>query len=206
MDKTCNQCKITKPRTLEFFYKKLNSLSSLCKDCRDSNNRQYRIDNAANLKEKRSKYYLDNIESHKKRYSERYTLKKRETCEKNNQYAVKRYHSDSVYRFSFIIAAQLRNVLYKDAKYTEKSRMYDITGLTGTELFNYLWGTFEYNYGIPRGWVDRSQVQIDHIIPKSQGKTEDEVRKLNHYTNLQLLLKEDNQSKRAKYHKGELNE
>lgn len=39
------------------------------------------------------------------------------------------------------------------------------------------------------------EVQVDHIIPLQTAKTTDEVIKLCHYTNLQLLRKEDNLKK-----------
>ena len=41
-------------------------------------------------------------------------------------------------------------------------------------------------------------VHIDHIIPMSTAKSEEEVIKLNQYTNLQLLKAEDNLEKSDK--------
>ena len=40
---------------------------------------------------------------------------------------------------------------------------------------------------------------IDHIVPLVTAKTEEEVIKLNHYTNLQPLWAKDNLSKGGKY-------
>jgi hypothetical protein len=47
-------------------------------------------------------------------------------------------------------------------------------------------------------WDNHGEWHIDHIIPISSGKTEDEVLKLCHYTNLQPLWKEDNLKKSDK--------
>jgi hypothetical protein len=47
------------------------------------------------------------------------------------------------------------------------------------------------NYGFD-GW------HIDHIVPLATAKTEEQVAKLNHYTNLQPLWAKDNMSKGAK--------
>lgn len=41
-------------------------------------------------------------------------------------------------------------------------------------------------------WDNRSEWHIDHIIPLASAKTEEELAKLCHYTNLQPLWAEDN--------------
>lgn len=43
--------------------------------------------------------------------------------------------------------------------------------------------------------MELKKVHIDHIIPLATAKTEEDVIKLCHYTNLQLLKGEDNLSK-----------
>ena len=44
-------------------------------------------------------------------------------------------------------------------------------------------------------WENYGEWEIDHIIPISSGKTEEDVMKLCHYKNLQPLWKEDNRKK-----------
>lgn len=63
-------------------------------------------------------------------------------------------------------------------------------------LKNYLEYTFFLNYGIE--YVGQ-EVHIDHIIPISYAKNEEQVLNLNNYTNLQYLTPEDNISKSNKY-------
>ena len=58
------------------------------------------------------------------------------------------------------------------------------------ELYIYLRETFKNNYGYD--WNGIEKVHIDHIIPLSVAKTEKDVMKLCHYTNLQLLKAKDN--------------
>ena len=47
-------------------------------------------------------------------------------------------------------------------------------------------------------WDNRSEWHIDHIIPLSSAKTDEEIYKLCHYTNLQPLWAEDNLKKSNK--------
>jgi len=47
-------------------------------------------------------------------------------------------------------------------------------------------------------WNGIEKVQIDHIKPLKYAKTEEEVIKLCHYTNLQLLKEKDNLEKSFK--------
>lgn len=53
--------------------------------------------------------------------------------------------------------------------------------------------TYEDIYDVE--WDGKGIVHIDHIKPLATAKTEEEVIKLCHYTNLQLLKGEDNLSK-----------
>ena len=51
-------------------------------------------------------------------------------------------------------------------------------------------------------WANRGEWHIDHIIPLSSAKTEEDVIRLNHYTNFRPLWKEDNQIKSNKIMEG----
>ena len=48
-------------------------------------------------------------------------------------------------------------------------------------------------------WENQGKWHLDHIIPISSAKTEEDVIRLNHYTNFQPLWAEDNFKKGKKY-------
>lgn len=79
--------------------------------------------------------------------------------------------------------------------YKKDKRTYDIIGLQPEEFKVYLENTFFNNYGYKYNGED---VHIDHIIPLATAMTIEEVGKLCHYTNLQMLKPEDNLEKGKK--------
>ena len=91
------------------------------------------------------------------------------------------------------------NIIYSSLKrkgYTKKSRTYEIIGCSYEFLLGYLEGKFEKwmnweNYGKYNGDFNHG-FDIDHIIPLSSASNEEELIKLNHYTNLQPLCSKIN--------------
>ena len=74
--------------------------------------------------------------------------------------------------------------------------MVDIIGCTEKELKEHLYKTFFDNYGYD--YDGKEDVHIDHIVPLAKADTEEEVKRLCHYTNLQLLKAKDNLQKYCK--------
>jgi hypothetical protein len=83
---------------------------------------------------------------------------------------------------------------FKRKGYTKKSRTYNILGEEWSVVKQHMESLFKEGMT----WDNHGEWHIDHIIPISLGKTEDEVLKLCHYTNLQPLWKEDNLKKSDK--------
>ena len=90
--------------------------------------------------------------------------------------------------------------MIKKKNYIKKEETSKIIGLEINEFVNYLLQTFKNNYGYE--WDKVEPVHIDHIIPLATAKTEEDIIKLCHYTNLQLLKAEDNLKKGKKINKG----
>lgn len=122
----------------------------------------------------------------------------------NNEYQRKRKNNDPIYKFKCNIRTAINNLL-KNRNFIKKSRTFDIVGCSFEELKSYLESKWEPwmnwdNYGKYSGELDYGW-DLDHIIPISSAKTEEEIIKLNHHSNLQPLcsyinrfIKKDSQS------------
>lgn len=149
----------------------------------------------ANNKEKVKKYQKKRYEEKNEKIKE--SVKKyriinrdkinlyRKTCrEKNNLYKIKSNYQ-----------TMISKVLKRNG-YTKISKAHQILGCSFEEFKQYIEKQFEpwmnwENYGLYNGELNYGW-DIDHVIPQSQGKTEEEITKLNHYTNLKPLCSKIN--------------
>lgn len=98
----------------------------------------------------------------------------------------------------FKLKEQIRNLIrnsYRRTGFHKNSKTADILGCDFDTLNSHLRATWLKNYGIE--W-DGEDYHIDHIVPLATAKTEDEVRALCHYDNLQMLKPSDNIAKSDK--------
>lgn len=138
----------------------------------------------------RANYYanLDRAKEYRKANRERINKQKRE-------YEKLKRDTDKVY----FIKQKIRSVIYKSFArkgFQKISLAEEVTGMSGTDLCSYLLQTFKDNYGYE--WDGVEGVHIDHIVPLASANTEEEVKRLCHYSNLQLLKAFDNLSKHDK--------
>lgn len=200
--KICKKCGIEKD-IKEFrnkFEKRLNKsyLYSYCKECEKKDLKEYKINNKekiAELSKKHNKKYNSNREYHNKYQKDYYKKHKDEISKKQNEYRAKKRKKDYLYK----LKEQIRSLIwiaYKHKGFLKSKKTEKILGCNFEDFHNHLLQTFRDNYGYEYNF--KEEVHIDHIIPLATAKTEDEVTKLNHYTNLQLLKAKDNMEKRDK--------
>ena len=144
--------------------------------------KEYHKTHKSEIKEKAKQYYSDNKEK-KKEYRNSHK-------EEKNEYYKKRRQSDNMFKLKHSIRDIIGSSLRRKS-FTKKLRTQNILGCSFEEFKIYLESKFEpwmswenkgkYNGELNYGW------DIDHIIPLAPAKTEDEIIKLNHYTNLQPL-------------------
>ena len=184
-NKNCRVCKIEKEQ-LAFkkskYYK--SGYSTICKDCHNLQSRAHSKTEKGNLAKKN---YLS---------SEKGRIIRKTTCARHYQSRTKnRLKNDSLFKLMHNIRINIRDT-FKRKKFYKKNKTKRILGCSIEELKNHLEATFKNNYN--RDKVESDIVEIDHIIPISSAKNEIELFNLNHYSNLQLLLRTDNRKKSAK--------
>jgi hypothetical protein len=132
----------------------------------------------------------ENILTYKKEWSEK---NKEKVKVKKNLYHSLRLKNDVIFRLKCVMRSRLLSFL-KTRNITKKNKTFDIVGCTPQFLKEHL----EIQFTDGMTWDNRSEWHIDHIIPLSSAKTEDELYKLCHYENLQPLWAEDNLKKSNK--------
>jgi len=104
-----------------------------------------------------------------------------------------RIQIDPLYKIACTCKNRIRN--YYRSKGLKKSKdTFDMIGCTPTELRDHLQSQFT----VGMTFENHGEWHIDHIIPLASAKTEEEIIKLCHYTNLQPLWAKDNWSKGTK--------
>lgn len=118
----------------------------------------------------------------------------------NPDYIKNKKQTDPLFKLNYNIRSMTSNAFKRACqnKYKKGKKTEYILGCTMETFISYLQNQFKpgmllENYGQgPGKW------NIDHIIPISSAKTEEEIYKLSHYTNLQPLWWEENMAKGAK--------
>lgn len=207
--KVCSKCGLKKELSEFYFRKDWSKHINICYLC-DSNIRKEKYITQKKQKKEYSKnyyynnrekkveygknYYLINKEKKKEydqKYSEKYKNVRKENNKKNrdniNEKERNRYSNDYMYNIIRRVRKRLYSFL-KSHNITKKNKTFDIVGCSPEFLKEYI----EKQFTEGMSWVNRNEWHIDHIIPLSSAKTEEEIYKLCHYTNLQPLWAEDN--------------
>jgi hypothetical protein len=181
--KACTNCNIVKP-VCDFSKKAFvkSGISSQCKECLKIKSKLYNA--RPDVKKRMSDYSKREEVKQRQKIIQKVVRKKRSI----------RYHSDSLYK----TVCKVRNNITKAYKrnnraFIKKSKTLDIIGIPFVELHLYLQNTFTSRYN--RLPTPEDKVELDHIIPISTARCTEDVERLNHYSNLQLLTREDNLKK-----------
>lgn len=208
--KLCNKCGILK-NVSEFPKRAVNrdGLDTLCKECRNKVNLDYRERNISRVHESRKIYYHKNVEKmrlEKMKYYQSHIDKKREydvEYRKTNRDKIRNYQKEwcknSIsYRISHNLRRRVIHVL-KDGYKSDHTM--NLVGCKIHDLMAHLESLFDNemswdNYGT-KGW------HIDHIRPCSSFDLTDpeQQKECFNYKNMQPLWWQDNLNKGSKWKK-----
>lgn len=158
---------------------------------------QKQRENYKNNKEIYSKRNKEYRKKHKEELNEYSRLYRKTHKKELNKKYLERKNKDSLFKFKCNIRSMIKSSFNKK-KFSKKQNSEKICGCSIEELIEYLIKTYEDNYNEKWNWDYLKDVHIDHIIPLASANTEEDVIKLCHYTNLQLLKAKDNLSKSSK--------
>lgn len=104
---------------------------------------------------------------------------------------LKRYNEDPVYRMKLNIKSSIRKAFKKISSNGKPCPTQEILGTNYNDFFKYIESLFQEGMT----WNNRGKWHIDHIVPISIAQTIDEVKYLNHHTNLRPIWAKENMSK-----------
>jgi hypothetical protein len=190
MEKKCNICEISKPT--EEFNKSSQHKSGVrnyCRECQKNISKKYSEKLGEELKIKKKKWKDENfdkvIESRKKTY-----LKHGKRISKEKYERIK---SNPKEYLKILMRRRIRGI-FESKNSTKKLPTETIVGCTFSELVSHLESMFKDGMC----WENQGKWHIDHIIPLSSAKNEQEIYNLCHYKNLQPLWAKDNLKKGKK--------
>jgi hypothetical protein len=185
--KVCNKCKVEKE--LNEFHKRLSSkdgLNETCKSCK----KLYHLNNKEKFIEK-SKLWVKNNKDKRINWLKENKNKVLITASKYNK---ERKKNDSLFKLTCNTRC-LISKSFRQNGYSKNSKTYKILGCTFDKFKQHL----ENKFTEGMTWENQGQWHLDHIYPISLAKDEQELIKLNHYTNFQPLWAHDNLSKGNRY-------
>ena len=155
----------------------------------------YREENSEAISEYRKNYYQENKLTEYEMTKKWRKLNKKQHTDTYNAYIKSRREYDPLFRLRYNIRS-LINISIRRNGYSKTSRTHDILGQSYEDFKLHIeaqwedwmsWDNYgKYNGELNHGW------DIDHIVPSSSALTEDELVKLNHFSNLQPLCSKIN--------------
>jgi len=209
VSKVCSKCKVDKPLSE---YGKCTScflkVKPSCKKCRNLEYlediprvKKYKEDNKEYLKEYNKKWQNENKE-YVKQLKILYKTENKDLINAyRRNYSKRRRLEDNNFKLicdiRTLITSSYKRACNGDYKKSEKTE--NIIGSTIPEFIEYLKSLFTEGMTLENHGNCEKCWHIDHKIRISSAKTEEDIIKLNHYTNLQPLWRNDNLSKGNKY-------
>jgi len=186
--KVCNKCNIKKDVT-EFY-----SGRKKCKYCYNKHKKKPTPEQREEYNKRRREHYYENQEEEKERSKLWKKNNRDKVIEYNREYKKSyeknRIKNDPLYMVKRSVRNLIKCSLYQ-RKFTKNSRTFEILGCSYQEFMEHIESQFEDwmnwdNYGLYNG-EERCGWEYDHIVPISSAQCEEDIIRLNHYSNIQPL-------------------
>lgn len=190
VDMVCSICSQTHPISKEFygFDVRRNRWTKHCRECQRAMCKAHY--------EKNKEAYHARARAFEKANPEWQSRRNKKYREDNSGKILSRlrdrHRADPVYRMKRIVSTSIAGTLRRSG-FTKRSKVVEILGCTWDELKQH----FERQFLKGMSWDNRELWHIDHIVPIASASTEEEVIRLNHFTNLRPIWAKDNLSKGA---------
>ena len=206
--KKCSKCKQEKNYSCFSKLKKSkDGLQARCKTCTNDYMKQRLIENKQFINEKRKEQYSKHIDKKREQARNSYCKHKQQRLLDAKKYAIenkekvaeykRKYKAkkrlDPIYVLSQQVSCLVRISLINKG-FPKRGKTLEIIGCDWNAFASHI----EKQFVEGMSWENRSEWHIDHIIPLASAKTEEDVIRLNHFTNLRPLWAKDNLSKGAK--------
>ena len=189
--KKCTKCGETKLKTCFYTDKRLKSnLVGGCKKCKSKYGKKRYKKNPEKIKENKRKWRKENPE-YSKKYREENSAALKKT---RNARDTRRRRTDPLFKLKCNIRQSIR-AAFKNIDSAKSETTLEILGCGTYEKFK---EHMQSQFSPGMTWDNYGKWHSDHIVPLATAKTDKQIKKLNHYTNLQPLWAKDNLSKGAK--------
>lgn len=193
--KKCLICLQVKDLSEYYFRQDINNYRLWCKECEKRRTKSFYTENKEEVLQKQRQYYKDNRKLMLERKKEYADTHKEQLRLYHTKYVKDRRRNDEIFKFKSQIR-HLINMSFRRQGLQKWGKTEEIVGCDLKYLREHLLKTYKKNYGYE--WNGKEEVHIDHIKPLATAKNEEEILKLCHYTNLQLLKAKDNIDKKDK--------
>lgn len=201
-EKRCSCCLTVKPATADNFYTDRGRFTARCIECCLAYRKKYCAENPDLVKDQlkawgeKSKAYRakKNSDWAKKNFARRkayndiyYAKNKQVFIDGNNRRSKLRRINDPVFAMTCRIRTALGDV-FRRMGYTKRSKTQEILGCTWDEFKVHI----EKQFLRGMAWGNKGAWHLDHVVPISTAKNEDDVIALSHFTNLRPMWAADN--------------
>jgi hypothetical protein len=170
--------------------------------------KEWRDNNREHLNERQRERYKENPEafklrkdrytnSHQAQVKEAHARYKRENRQRCTDYERNKRHSDPVYRFRTSVRCLIWGYARKKG-YKGNKKTWELVGCDFDSFLVHIKSQFEDGMTLENYGHGEGQWNIDHIIPICTAKTDEDIERLNHYSNLRPMWATENYRKSRK--------